>query len=665
MAKLVLAHYSPSYPLSLDNADPAADIYATHLLYPYPGAATPSGASAYGGLLRDRPQTTAVKASTTALTWQEQNAKIEVLAAQAGGIDGFLVEIQTHLAADPVLHRQFAVMTAASNVGSFYTIPMIDCQAMLGTSDANIAAMLNECWAFTSTHKVGTAFTFSARHAELFSIYRWLNIISLTTQSVYFVPCFDDYNYATSTEYDGVADGHSFWGWRNPAANATGTGTGTQKWMATTVQSHGKIWMQPVSVQDERPSENVYDEAANTTSLRQTWQIAIEGTADWVMLASWNEYEQGAQIGPSQNNLSAYLDLCGYYIQWYKTAVQPPIAKDVVYLTHRLHATSVSSFTSGQTGRQLLRAGSTAATNQVEALVFLTAAATVKINVNGSVTSFSPGAGITAYTATLATGYVVAEIVRSSTTIASVISPVTVTATPAVQDLQYYATSTTRGTVAPSSATTTPTTETSTTGSTTLTIGPGDLARVLVDPGVAAGPGLAVDGSQRGYGNLTGVKLGNGKGLLVWTENDLDTGADCLVRIQPVIPATDVTGVDDVTSIITNYLGGAILQRYLIDNPSYLALFTADPTALGSTTNEVVGGSYARLLCTWSGPGTKTSGLGALRFLNLPACTVTHIGVMDALTGGHMLIAKALPAPIPILSSAELRLGANSIVVTL
>lgn len=660
MAKLVFAHYFPPYPLSLDNKDSSVDWYSRRYLYPFSSSGPdPKGADSYGGLLRDRPEPTPSKSGN----WQVQNARIEVAQAKEAGIDGFVCDIlaETYQPGNN-LTFQDAVFQAAADVGGFYCIPMLDCNGLNGDSTSAIANTLVHYWNYTSRYKIGGAFVFTAFKAEKFSPSTWQSIIDQTGQSVYFVPCFNDYNYATSGEYDSVASGYGIWGYRYPGSNSTGTGTGTQKWMATTVQSHGKIWMQPVSVQDERPNQNIYDEANNTENLRKTFQIAIEGTANWIQIPTWNDYSEGAQIAPSQNHGSTFLDIASYYIQWFKTGAQPPIAKDVLYLTHRKHDYTINTFTGGQSRRQALRTGS--ARNTVEALVFLTAAATVKINVNGSVTSFSAPAGINAYTAPLGTGTISAEIVRGGTTIASVVSPITVVSNPAVQDLQYYGTSTSRGTVAPPASTTTPTVETPTTTTTVTTIAPGDLATVIVAPGTAATAGLAVDGTQRNYGNLTAAILGSGRGVLAWTENDLDTGTDCLVRIQPVIPATDVTGVDDVGSIVTNYLGGAILQRYLIDNPSYLALFTADPTALGSTANEVVGGSYARLLCSWSAPGSKSSGLGALRFLNLPACTVSHIGVMDALTGGHMLIAKALPAPIPVLASAELRIGANSIVVT-
>lgn len=662
MTKPVFALYDPRWPLSLDNIDTTSDYYTRKLLYPYAGGADPSGATAYGGALRDRPMDTAVKTGTP--DFLVQNARLEVDQAKSIGIDGFGVLIRdVSTSASAVVDRQRAMFQAAVDQGGFSCFPVLSCDDLLYASDTDIMEALNVYLGYSSTLVLFATKVWSGMHAELFSAARWdgLRTLLFGTHAVPSIvyPIFRDWNYVTSLEYDSVITGYSIEGYRNPAANPTGTGVSTQKWIAAQAQASGAQWWQPVSVQDERPAENIYDEAQNTTNLLQTFQIAIEGGADGVMLQTWNDYAANSGVAPSAGHGWSYADIAAYYIAWFKSGVQPAVGRDVVYLSHRKHATTVSSFTSGQSGRQLLRPGSSSARNSVEALVFLTSAATVNINVNGTITSASASAGISAWTATLAAGTVQAEIVRSGSTVASVLSATTVTATPAVQDLGYYAYSSARD--APATSTTTPDPG----ATTTNTTAPGDLAAVLVDPGVAATPALLVDGSQRGYGNLTAVKLGNGKGILAWTENDLDTGTDCLIRVQPLVPATDVTGVDDVGSIITNYLGGAVLQRYLIDNPSYLALFTANPTALGLTTNEVVGGSYARLLCTWSAPGTKTSGLGALRFLNLPACTVTHLGVMDALTGGHMLIAKALPAPIPVLSSAELRVGANAIVITL
>jgi hypothetical protein len=172
---------------------------------------------------------------------------------------------------------------------------------------------------------------------------------------------------------------------------------------------------------------------------------------------------------------------------------------------------------------------------------------------------------------------------------------------------------------------------------------------------------------SRQQGSWQAVKLTSTLGYLCWASADLfyDGGGDTTLNLLPVQEYLDTTGADDVTSIMSNYLGGAVLQRYLIDNPSYLALLTASPTALGTMTSEVVGGDYERVLCSWSAPGTKTIGLNALSIPNMPAVTVSWLAFMDAPTGGNMLFAKQLPAPVVVTASSEWRMAANTVVITL
>lgn len=84
----------------------------------------------------------------------------------------------------------------------------------------------------------------------------------------------------------------------------------------------------------------------------------------------------------------------------------------------------------------------------------------------------------------------------------------------------------------------------------------------------------------------------------------------------------------------------------------YLALFTAAPTVAGGGT-EVTGGSYARVaitndLANWPDmvAGVKSNGL-AITFPQATASwgVITHVAIMDALTGGNMQDFAALPAP--------------------
>jgi hypothetical protein len=69
----------------------------------------------------------------------------------------------------------------------------------------------------------------------------------------------------------------------------------------------------------------------------------------------------------------------------------------------------------------------------------------------------------------------------------------------------------------------------------------------------------------------------------------------------------------------------------------YISLHTADPGATG--TNEVTGGSpaYARLNITWAAAsgGSVSENTGTDPVFDVPAGTITHLGLWDAVTSGN------------------------------
>lgn len=69
----------------------------------------------------------------------------------------------------------------------------------------------------------------------------------------------------------------------------------------------------------------------------------------------------------------------------------------------------------------------------------------------------------------------------------------------------------------------------------------------------------------------------------------------------------------------------------------YVCLFTADPTAAGSFTNEVSGGGYARQSVTLAAPASKATSNTALLTFSVTAGTViTHVGLADASSTGTL-----------------------------
>lgn len=88
-------------------------------------------------------------------------------------------------------------------------------------------------------------------------------------------------------------------------------------------------------------------------------------------------------------------------------------------------------------------------------------------------------------------------------------------------------------------------------------------------------------------------------------------------------------------------------ERRLLDaslDGTYLALFTADPTESGSLSNEVSGGSYARVLVEWNaastdGGGATTKVMTADEPLATATAdwgTITHFGFASASSAGTL-----------------------------
>lgn len=124
---------------------------------------------------------------------------------------------------------------------------------------------------------------------------------------------------------------------------------------------------------------------------------------------------------------------------------------------------------------------------------------------------------------------------------------------------------------------------------------------------------------------------------------------------------------------MSNYLEDALINATLrntaFTSPTtvYVALFTSDPTDAGSGT-EVSGGSYARVAVTFGAPSNGVSTNSAN--VEFPTCTsswgtITHIGIMDALTTGNLLYHTALTTSKVIDVDDIFRITTGNLSVTL
>ena len=85
--------------------------------------------------------------------------------------------------------------------------------------------------------------------------------------------------------------------------------------------------------------------------------------------------------------------------------------------------------------------GGTGPRNTVEVLTFLKYLATIKVTIGSTVRSYTAPAGVSAKLFPLATGKIKAAATRGSATIGTAASTFTVTNSPYVQDMEYYAVS--------------------------------------------------------------------------------------------------------------------------------------------------------------------------------------------------------------------------------
>lgn len=446
MAKLVFAHYFTPYPISFDNAKPKAlggsgDYYDNGYLSP-----TGEGGAhaAYGGLLRDRPAPRNPLPSGVDF-WQE-DINTEVKQAMAAGLDGFTVDLlsyntSTNPSVNSNRHAALVVklLTAARATG-FKIVLMPDMNAVGNQTPAALAQML-KVYSDLGAYKLPDGrLVVSPFLAEKWAPGTWTQCFTalktLGGPDVAFVPCFLNFQ-SNYQAFASICYGFSNWGNRTPASNTLSANT----WYASTSHALGKIWMQPVSLQDSRPNQYTYWEAANTLNFRQTWAAAITA-ADWVQIPTWNDYSENTHIAPSAGHGTAYSDLNAYYAQWFKTGLQPVVAKDKIYITHRKHWAGDKP-TYPETKLMGLNQYSQAAQDQIEVLVFATDAATLDIAVDGvnSITNYAIKAGINVVTVPLAAGHITANLKRgvatAGSTVLPAVSPTVPTHAPYVQDLRY------------------------------------------------------------------------------------------------------------------------------------------------------------------------------------------------------------------------------------
>lgn len=104
------------------------------------------------------------------------------------------------------------------------------------------------------------------------------------------------------------------------------------------------------------------------------------------------------------------------------------------------------------------------------------------------------------------------------------------------------------------------------------------------------------------------------------------------------------------TANLSLYGGNLALEFLFRRSGLYLALHTADPTALGLASTELAGDGYARQPISFTVPsGKATTNAVKAYFAGLPPAIIWGMAVWDSSSAlGNMILPIRLPNPIPV-----------------
>ena len=109
------------------------------------------------------------------------------------------------------------------------------------------------------------------------------------------------------------------------------------------------------------------------------------------------------------------------------------------------------------------------------------------------------------------------------------------------------------------------------------------------------------------------------------------------------------------------------VNKWLKDMKSlYIGLHYANPNVSGAYASEVFGGSYARVLATFSEPdGRVIFNESTLTFRGMPSVKITHISGWDDQYSGNMEIYIPLTEPFAVQAGKSYEIQASMLAISL
>lgn len=444
--KKVFAHYFGPYPRSFSNAaNETVDTYTNVYNNPartdvYNGKTWES----FGGFFRNRPMFRAQR--PIGVDFRYEDAVWDIKTAAAAGIDGFVVDMLGLSGSNYDNYIRLRNAAHDLNMG-FYVVPMIDANGATGAAPAEVAAQKVAEFAGKngSYYLPDGRYVFSCFGVENKPVDWWRGVISALKTNHGIDAAFINVaiNWNATPGYDAISYGTGSWGYgADPNIIRSAADQAAQ------ARTRGKVFMAPVAGQDCRPRDSLFDEACNTEALRAAWEKVIAQDAEYVQIVTWSDYSENTEFAPSTARGYVPLDLSAWYIIQHKTGKQPEVLRDVLYLSHRDNPVASKPLNPAQTRvmAHWPRGSRSALRDTVEVVSILTAPAEVKITVGNQVHTYTAPAGMSAKLVPLGIGNIAAQASRDGKPIAYIASPIPVVERPYVDDKQYFAYSSLRGT---------------------------------------------------------------------------------------------------------------------------------------------------------------------------------------------------------------------------
>lgn len=349
--------------------------------YVSPTVNTGSEYSINGGFLRGRPLPFAASPARAAaarnITDIRSDMLTDITLAAEIGIDAFLMNFWygPSSAVDPWrwTYQMQAMFYAAEQYTAgqlslqqpgFSVAPSIDavvlslglnhpsdCSAMTGSTNADYfpetyadnvySLMTSYPLSFMKLNSKYVVGVFGVEQLPLCWYQRFLSRLSLAhnTNNVYVTGVFLD----PTTRQNYVTVLNAFGRWDVPHHyKALGPETADQTW----AHSNNMNFVSNVSQSADIPHAQLTFETGGFQTLIGTWTRTINdqlnSPADMAEIITWNDHSEGTNLRPNTTSQYAYYDIAAYYIASYKMGAAPPITRDVLYYSHRMHLSTAT-----------------------------------------------------------------------------------------------------------------------------------------------------------------------------------------------------------------------------------------------------------------------------------------------------------------------------------